>query len=123
MKAIVRKEEISSEVCEVKVDDLLRAIDDALIFYTQGEREVYIPESLIDVIREKLSNTETEAILKEFHIARPKIDKPLPPTDQEIIGWDLIGRCPNCGATVNATMEHCDECNQRLDWGVNNDKN
>ena len=50
-------------------------------------------------------------------------DKPLPPTDQEIIGWHLIGRCPNCGASVNATMEHCDNCGQALDWRYNNDKN
>lgn len=75
MKAIVRKDEISSEVCEVKVDDLLRTVDDAPIFNTQEEREVYMPENWIEVIREKLGNTETEAILKDFHIARPKKER------------------------------------------------
>lgn len=50
-------------------------------------------------------------------------DKPLPPTEQEIVGWDLIGRCPVCGASVNATMDYCDECNHGLEWRVNNDKN
>ena len=68
-------------------------------------------------------NVESMPVVTIKDLIRAIDDAPLPPTDQEIIGWDWIGRCPNCGASVNATMEHCDNCGQALDWRYNDDKN
>lgn len=26
--------------------------------------------------------------------------------------------CPNCGEVLDGTEEHCDECDQRIDWSI-----
>lgn len=40
----------------------------------------------------------------------------LQPIDQEVIGIHLLGHCPVCGNGLNASMKHCDQCGQKLDW-------
>jgi len=42
---------------------------------------------------------------------------PLKPFDIKELSHDCsIGRCPRCGNGVNAAMDYCDHCGQKLDW-------
>lgn len=46
---------------------------------------------------------------------RETIEKATPKKPNWI--YDDEPLCPCCGEVLDSTEEHCDECDQRLDWG------
>ena len=71
-------------------------------------------DHLLETLSQGCHSSIREVIEREPTVAIKQI--PLDPFDQEIIGWDLIGRCPGCGHSVNAEMDCCDVCGQKFIW-------
>ena len=65
-----------------------------------------IRETTCDYQRDK--NDEYKDILQEL------VDKATPKKPHWI--YDDEPLCPYCGEVLDGTEEHCDECDQRLDW-------